>query len=282
MIDMRSLALVALVVLGCGCGAAQHPVASGPIQEAAFVRIGGIDQWVTIRGADRRNPVLLILHGGPGDAQSALRNTYAIYERLFTIVQWDQPGAGRTYGKNPTVAPTPELVIRDGVELADYLRHHLDKQRIVVLGHSWGTQIGIGMVRARPELFSAYVGTGQAGSWRESIQAQFDFMLAHARAAHDDAAVAKLEAIGKPDPADYETYFSWWSIRNPYMAPTDLAWISGLRTLAKAEPELTDAYEEMVGNGMMLSGKSTVGSMVKTELPTTAPELGVPFILIQG
>src|SRR6202042_3346126 len=110
------------------------------------------------------------------------------------------------------------------------------------------------------------------GSWRESIQAQFDFMLAHARAANDQPTVAKLEAIGKPDPDDYNTYFSWWSIRNPYMPPSDLAWFGALPTLAKTEPELTDAYVQMIGEGMMLSGKTTVGAMVKTELPTTAPE----------
>jgi pimeloyl-ACP methyl ester carboxylesterase len=96
--DGVRIATLVLLVTALGCGSMQH----GPIQEATFVRIGGIDQWVTIRGADRRNPVLLILHGGPGDAQSALRNTYGIYERLFIVVQWDQPGAGQTYGKNPT------------------------------------------------------------------------------------------------------------------------------------------------------------------------------------
>src|SRR5512146_2656427 len=64
-----------------------------PIQEARFVTLGGIEQWITIRGADRANPVLLIVHGGPGDSQSAFRETYAVYEKDFTIVQWDQRGA---------------------------------------------------------------------------------------------------------------------------------------------------------------------------------------------
>src|SRR6202049_555580 len=61
-----------------------------PIQEARFVTLGGIEQWITIRGANRANPVLLVVHGGPGDAQSSLRSTYAVYEKDFTIVQWDQ------------------------------------------------------------------------------------------------------------------------------------------------------------------------------------------------
>jgi len=274
--------LVVLAIAWPGCGSAQHPRHAEPIQDALYVSVGGIDQWVTIRGVDRSNPVLLILHGGPGDAQSALRTTYAIYERSFTVVQWDQPGAGKTYARNPTTAPEPGRVVRDGVELADYLRRRLGKKRIVLLGHSWGTILGVAMVRAGPDRFSAFVGTGQVGSWREAIQAQFDFLLAHARAANDQATVARLEAIGTPDPMDATTYFSWWSIRNPYMAAADLAWIGGLKALAATEPELTDDYIKTAAEGMMFSGRTTVSAMVHTELPTTASELDVPFFVVQG
>jgi len=214
---------------------------AGPIDEASYIRIGGIEQWVTIRGVDRTNPILLVIHGGPGDAQSALRNTYAIYEKSFTLVQWDQPGAGKTYAKNRAVAPDPDRVERDAIELSQYLLHHLGHQKLVLLGHSWGSHLGIDIVRRRPDLFSTYVGTGQVGSWREAIQVQFDFLLSHARAAGDRATVEKLEAIGKSDPTDANTYFSWWSIRNPYMAASDLAWINSLMTgtLLKTEPAIT-------------------------------------------
>jgi len=70
------------------------PNSIASIQEARFVKLGGVDQWITIRGSNRNNPVLLVVHGGPGDAQSSLRSTYAVYEKDFTIVQWDQRGAG--------------------------------------------------------------------------------------------------------------------------------------------------------------------------------------------
>src|SRR4030095_12538644 len=89
-----------------------------PIQEARFVTLGGVEQWITIRGASRANPVLLLVHGGPGDAQSGLRSTYAVYEKDFTLVQWDQRGAGRTYARNPNSPPEPERVELDGIELA--------------------------------------------------------------------------------------------------------------------------------------------------------------------
>src|SRR5258708_26701515 len=99
-----------------------------PIQEERFVTLGGIEQWITIRGANRANPVLLFVHGGPGDAQSSLRSAYAVYEKDFTIVQWDQRGAGRTYEKNPNSPPEPERVELDGIELAQYLCNYLEKR----------------------------------------------------------------------------------------------------------------------------------------------------------
>ena len=179
------------------------------IQEERFVSLGGIDQWITIRSADSANPVLLIVHGGPGDAQSSLRSVYAIYEKDFTIVQWDQRGAGRTFGRNPSSPPTPERVELDGIELAQYLCNYLAKKKILVLGHSWGSHLAVEMVQKRPDLFSAYIGTGQVGSWRMNVQTQFNFLLAKARAANDRKRVQQLEAIGTPNPNDSKEYFSW-------------------------------------------------------------------------
>jgi len=254
-----------------------------PIQEERFVTLGGIEQWITIRGANRANPVLLFVHGGPGDAQSSLRSAYAVYEKDFTIVQWDQRGAGRTYEKNPNSPPEPERVELDGIELAQYLCNYLEKRKIVLLGHSWGTYLAIGMVQRRPELFAAYVGTGQVGSWHASIQAQFDFLLAKARAANDQKRVAQLENIGTPDPNNAEKYFSWWSMRNPYMTPDDSKWFSELREIARANPSVfTEEFMKTLGEGMMYSGRTTVGAMLKTELPTTASTIKVPFFVIQG
>lgn len=261
---------------------ASEPTPASPIQEARFVTLGGIEQWITIRGAARANPVLLIVHGGPGDAQSSLRSTYAIYEKDFTIVQWDQRGAGRTYARNPNSPPEPERVESDGIELAQYLCGYLGKKKIVVLGHSWGSYLAVGMVQRRPELFAAYVGTGQVGSWRASIQAQFDFLLAKSRAANDRAKVEQLEAIGTPNPADATRYFSWWSMRNPYMPADDAKWFDELRQINRSNPEFTDEYRKTFGEGMKYSGRITVNAMVATELPTTASRFEVPVFVIQG
>ena len=253
-----------------------------PIQEARFVSLGGIKQWVTIRGANRANPVLLILHGGPGDAQSSLHSVYAVYEQDFTIVQWDQRGAGKTYVKNPNSLPERERVELDGIELAQYLCDYLARKKILLLGHSWGSYLGIGMVQRRPELFAAYIGTGQVGSWRASVQAQFDFLLAKARAANDRKKVEQLEAIGTPDPNNAEQYFSWWKMRNPYMARADAKWFEDLAQIVRTNPEFNEEYMKALGDGMNYSFRTTLSAMLAQDLPTTANTLKVPFFVIQG
>jgi pimeloyl-ACP methyl ester carboxylesterase len=252
------------------------------IQEERFVRLGGIEQWITIRGNDRANPVLLLVHGGPGDAQSLLRDTYAVYEKEFTIVQWDQRGAAKTYAQNPTSPPEPERVELDGIELAKYLCNYLGKKKIILLGHSWGSHLAIEMVQRNPELFAAYVGTGQVGSWRANVQAQFDFMLAKSRAANDRKKVELMEAIGKPDPNDAKQYFSWWRMRNPYMSRADAEWFENLRQITRSNPEFTESYLKALGEGMQYSGRTTLSAMIDTELPTTARTFKLPFFVIQG
>ncbi len=170
------------------------------IQEAQFIRVGGIDQWISIRGEDRANPVLLFLHGGPGNSILPLEPTFRVWEKHFTMVQWDQRGAGRTYGRNG-VDEQPMTVARfvqDGIEVAEYLRERLHKRSIVLLGHSWGTEIGTQMVVARPDLYSAYVGTGQVVSIAEKETYIYDDTLRRLRAAGDEKGIRALEEIGTP------------------------------------------------------------------------------------
>ena len=276
-----ALLFVTTILLCSHARAANFPTAT-PIQEARYVTLGGIEQWITIRGADRANPVLLLVHGGPGDAQSALVSTYAIYEKDFTIVQWDQRGAAKTYLKNPNSPPEPERVEQDGIELAQYLCGYLTKKKILVLGHSWGSHLAIEMVQRRPELFAAYIGTGQVGSWRANVQAQFDFMLTKSRAANDRKKVELMEAIGKPDPTDAKQYFSWWRMRNPYMPASDAKWFDDLKLMIKTNPEFTEEYLKAWGDGMGYSGRTTLSGMLGTDFTTTARTIKVPFFVIQG
>jgi pimeloyl-ACP methyl ester carboxylesterase len=183
---------------------AQQYAISSPkgIDEASFVTVGGIEQWITIRGQDRDNPVLLFLHGGPGDVTNPW--TFALFapwERYFTVVQWDQRGAGRTLKKSgPAVAPTitVDRMVQDGIELTEYLRKHLGKEKIVIVAHSFGSILGLRMAKARPELFYAYVGTGLVADSARSSSVAYNALLKKAKAVDDQRAIEELSHVGPP------------------------------------------------------------------------------------
>jgi pimeloyl-ACP methyl ester carboxylesterase len=199
-------------------------LAPNGIDESRYVRIGGIDQWIQIRGQDRDNPVLLCLHGGPGATWTPLTLLFLPWERDFTVVQWDQRGAGKTLeATGASVADTMsiERMAQDGIEVAEYLRAHLQKDKIFLLGHSWGSILGIRMARLQPELFYAYVGAGQASNMKKSAQAWYAHTLDKARAAKDKEAINDLESMGPPpyrSLAEVATQFRWLGA---YSAPED-------------------------------------------------------------
>jgi pimeloyl-ACP methyl ester carboxylesterase len=173
------------------------------IDEAKFVTIGGIQQWISIRGEDRNNPVILFLHGGPGDVTSLWAYAgFRTWLRQFTVVQWDQRGAGRTLGKNGTsIGPTMTVdrMVKDGIELSELLRATLKQPKIILVGHSWGSVLGVYMAKARPDLFYAYVGTGQvAAGPATNNAATYRELLQEAERRGDRVAVRELQQAGPP------------------------------------------------------------------------------------
>ena len=252
-----------------------------PVEEACFITIGGIEQWVTIRGRDRRNPVLLLLHGGPGDVQSPLVSTYAPYETDFVLVQWDQRGAGRTFIKNGAAGVSREALIADGIELAEQLHRRFPQSPLIPFGHSWGTIIETSMVQQRPQLFAAYVGTGQVSSWAGTVQFQFDFLRQRYKEKGDTAALAALDAIGKPDPKNVKQYFGFSRPIRQQMNPSDTAWLTGLRKLYEASG-VTEETLKGIGDGMNASGSALIGASVEGELSATATSFKIPYFVIQG
>ena len=171
------------------------------IEETMFVPLGGIDQWIQIRGEDRRNPVLLFMHGGPGNSESAVSALFRPWEKYFTVVMWDQRCAAKTFERNGAAScngMTIESVAKEGIQLAEFLRKHLHHRKIIALGHSWGTMIGVHMIHDRPDLFSAYVGTGQVASVAEKEPIMYARLMAKLQAAHADDAIAKLKTVHPP------------------------------------------------------------------------------------
>jgi len=136
------------------------------VDDKSWVLLGGLEQWVTIRGRDPENPVLLVLHGGPGAPLSLLAHkAFAGWDEAFTVVNWDQRGAGRTFARHGASGCGPlsiERMAYDGIDLAEALRLRFPGRPIIILGISWGSILGVEMIRRRPDLFAAYVGAGQA------------------------------------------------------------------------------------------------------------------------
>src|SRR6185503_13119198 len=122
--DRRTLiAGLAAVGVASRALAAPNSINARPINDVGYVSIGGIDQWVAIQGGDRANPVILYLHGGPGEAQSPFLDMFKPWLADFTVVNWDQRGAGKTYEKNGDATPdvTLDREVADAIALTEYV-----------------------------------------------------------------------------------------------------------------------------------------------------------------
>jgi pimeloyl-ACP methyl ester carboxylesterase len=258
--------------------------ASLGIDESSFVPIGGIDQWISIKGVKKSNPVLLVVHGGPGEAQWPQVEMYAPWTKAFTVVQWDQRGAGHTFGRYRSQTPNMSLerIAQDGIELAEYLCHRLSRKKIIVLGHSWGSIVAVRMTQLRPALFAAYVGTGQVASWKASVDAQFELLQAKARQAGDQAALEQFEAIGTPDPTNAQQYFAFTKGLRAAMAPSDQAWLQSLHDKAAALMTSDPQDFQNVLDGMDFSAAHVLPDQMTTDLPATAERIDTAFFVIQG
>jgi pimeloyl-ACP methyl ester carboxylesterase len=189
--------------------AAAEAIGPGGIQELRSVQIGGIAQWISIRGTDRNNPILLFVHGGPGAPMMPLSWAYQRpWEDFFTVVQWDQRGAGKTFAAAQD-RRVPDLSVErmrsDTEELIEWLLRTYGQKRLFLMGHSWGSILGLEVAQHRPELLYAYVGVGQVINGRQNEAVGYQEVLAQARAAGNQKALRELTQIapypGEPGPA---------------------------------------------------------------------------------
>ena len=168
------------------------------IEELKPVKIGGVNQWLHIRGRNRKNPVLLYIHGGPGDSMIGFMDAIQRpWEDYFTVVQWDQRQTGKSYysaddEKNPL---SLEQFITDTEEVIQYLRSHLEQEKLFVLGHSWGSVLGMHIAKKHPEWLHAYIGLGQVVSFKDNERVVYERLQNHARVHKKPELVAKLETM---------------------------------------------------------------------------------------
>src|SRR6202046_3820919 len=170
------------------------------INSLQAVRIGGIDQWIEVRGQNVNNPILLFIHGGPGIAFIPLAGAFqGPWEKYFTVVQWDQRGAGKTYASNARELQRRTMNVpqmeQDTLDVVNYLRNRFQRKKIFVLGHSWGSMLGVWLAHEHPDIIYAYVGVGQIVNVDQNDEVGYQDALQKARNRHNEQAVKELEGI---------------------------------------------------------------------------------------
>lgn len=186
---------------------ARKVVSPNGVEELLELPIGGTKQWISVRGRDRANPVLLMIHGGPASPEMPTSWYFQKdWEDFFTVVQWDQRGSGKSYDANDpeVIGPTLSLdrIVEDAGEVVQYLRQRYGKEKVFVLGHSWGSLVGLSLARRHPEWLHAYVGMGQMVSGRENERVGYEMTLKLAEEAGNAQAVKELKELAPYPEAD--------------------------------------------------------------------------------
>jgi|GEM_PF-73548 len=164
------------------------------------INLGGADQWLIIRGQSVDKPVLLFLSGGPCESEAGLvLNFNQELEKHFVVVIWEQRGCGKSYfSAKPNQDISVNRYVSDIIELSDILRTRFHKEKIYLIGHSWGTIIGTMTIQLRPDLFYAYVGTGQMVNLKETHQIIYKMLLDNAEKTGDVQYAKELKDLGEP------------------------------------------------------------------------------------
>lgn len=262
---------------------------AGPIHEKRFIEVGGIKQWLTIDGDNCANPVVLYVHGGPGNPLSPYgERLFSSWRARYTVVLWDQRGSGMTYGANPPPEDstlTIEQLRDDGLAVAAQVAQHMGQRKLILMGSSWGSVLAVNMAKARPEQFHAYVGVAQVVDERLNMVDAYAKVLELARQAKDAEHVPRLEALGTPpwtNPRNfgimrrairkYENLVTdappkqWWQPEAIYTTPK-----------AQADYEAGEDY-----SFLQFVGLQGDGMMSKINLYALGTDFKLPVYLVQG
>ncbi|RCX21098.1 pimeloyl-ACP methyl ester carboxylesterase [Anaerobacterium chartisolvens] len=195
------------------------------IAELTELELNGRKQWISLRGWDKSKPVLLFLAGGPGGTQmAAVRHELVELEKHFVVVNWDQPGSGKSYYAEKTQNITVDTYVQDGHALTEYLKERFSQEKIYLVGESWGSALGIFLVDKSPQSYHAIIGTGQMIDFAETERMDYAKAMEIAKNNGDTALIEQLTANGEPPyygkdvtwrSAAYINYLSAYMASNP-------------------------------------------------------------------
>ena len=246
--------------------------------------LGGLRQWISVRGNDESAPLMLCLHGGPGTAEIAFtRKPQRDLARSFIVVNWDQRGAGKSYGSHIDVADmTIGRFVRDAEELIDALLSRFVRKKLFLMGHSWGSIIGLKIAEQHPELLHAYVGIGQIVHMMRGEEISYRFTLDEARKRRQGRAVRQLERIGSPPYKDLASA----GIQRKWLYRFNGATFEGstigtlLRNASPRDTGMRDIVKFI--RGAMFSLKSLEDEQRRVDFLTQPPELCIPVYFCCG
>jgi proline iminopeptidase len=257
------------------------------------VQIGGIGQWIEVRGENVDSPILLWVHGGPGVAFIPLAGAFQRpLEKYFTVVQWDQRGAGKTYGSNDKDLQRRTMNLsqmeQDTVEIVNYLRNRFQREKIFVLGHSWGSVLGLWLAHEHPELIHAYVGVGQLLNTRQNQEVMYRDALQQARYRRNDNAIKDLESIA-PYPSPQvnfrkDSIVNKWAqeLLGPPASGTEFTNIKRLLLDVVAAPEYSLADDYAFVRGQQFSLNVFLPQLPNLDLNKLGLDFRAPIFFFEG
>lgn len=253
------------------------------VAEAGYVRLGGLDQWVLIRGEDVDNPLLVVLHGGPGFSDTAfLRFHTPELERTFTVVYWDQRGAGRSYRAGiARSSMTVAQLVADLDELVDHVRRRFGKTKVALLGHSWGSVLGVLYAARFPEKVAVYVGVAQIGDAAKGEAASYAKALEEAERRGKRAVSRRLRAVGPP-PHTVDQVFAerTCALRASGALGPRAMWQTVRMLLGAPEASLLELRRTF--RGFRFSMESMWPEVSRMRLAEEVPALAVPVVVMIG